>query len=262
MVCNNSKITIIKIGGSLLDKEKFPRFIKGFAPYVHKGKTIIVHGGGKAISTLSTRLGIKTRFVKGRRYTDAETMKVVEMVLSGIVNHSLVSCLNGFGIPAIGLSGRDAKMVNAHRIRSLGLVGVPVKVNTDAICKILSAGFVPVLASVAEDSEGVALNINADEMASALSCALKVHRLILFTDVPGILDPSGKTIRKISMQEVQGLIEKKVVIGGMIPKLNSALRALKKGVNEVWILEGKIPLSQAKGTFLSIQGSRPKHPFF
>lgn len=253
--------TVIKIGGSLLKGKQFSQLISGLSPYLRKHQTIIVHGGGNEISNYLNRLGIKNRFLKGRRFTDKKVVEIVEMVLSGKVNPCLVSQLNALQIPALGLSGRNAGLIKAKRIKSLGQVGLPIKVRSDFIQSILSIGFVPVFASVASDGNGNALNVNADEMASTLAIALKVHRLILFTDVPGILDPSGKTISHITPESAQTLIKKKVIGGGMIPKIESAIKALDKGVKEVWILQGKLPLLKAQGTLLIKRPPLSQHPF-
>lgn len=257
-----NNITVIKIGGKLLDSKIFPRLAKALSPWLRKYQTVIVHGGGKEISDWSRHLGIASRFVQGRRFTDKKTMELVEMVLSGKVNPYLVSQLASLGIAAIGLSGRSAGTVQASRIQSLGYVGIPKRVRSEVIYRILSLGFVPVFASLASDSDSGALNVNADEMASALAVSLKARRLILCTDVPGILDCSGKTIPQISAVEGRALIENKVVTGGMIPKINSAVDALQRGVKEIWVLEGRLPLNQAKGTLLTANGRRSPHPFY
>lgn len=257
------ELTVVKIGGSLLHSKMFAGLVRSLSDYLRKHKTVIVHGGGKEINDLSARLGIRSRFVQGRRYTDKQTMEVVEMALSGKVNPCLVSQMNRSGIAAVGLSGRQAKLIQATRIKSLGYVGVPSAIKKNLILRILSLGCVPVFASVASTRDGGALNVNADEMAAAMAIALQAKRLILFTDVPGILDRAGKTIRRISFAEGKKLIENNVVSGGMIPKIKSALNALKNGVQEIWIIQGKLPLRQAEGTLLTKNPISPKqrHPF-
>lgn len=249
------------MGGSLLNADQFPALVKGLAPFLRKNQSILVHGGGKEITNLAEKLAIPTRFVQGRRYTDEKTMEVVEMVLSGKVNPSIVARLNSMGIPALGLSGRDASLVQAKPVRALGLVGIPTKIKTEYLRRILEGKFVPVFSSVAADGNGQALNVNADEMASALAASLKARRLILFTDVPGILDPLGKTIERITPSEGGRLVRDKVISGGMIPKVRSAFSALKAGVKEIWILQGKLPLQNACGTLITSGGSSCSHPF-
>lgn len=241
-------LTVIKIGGSLLETGNFEKLVKALAPKLKKQKAVIVHGGGKEVTRLAERLGIKNRFVKGRRFTDDSMMSVVEMVLSGKVNPHLVGRLNALGVRAVGLSGRDGGIVCAKAVAGLGRVGLPSKVKTQPIQRMLSHGDIPVFSSVASDGGAGALNVNADEMACALAMALKARRLILFTDVPGILDSSKRTISRINEKSAIDLIRKGVITGGMIPKVLSAIAAIKKGVREILILQGKLPLAKAKGT--------------
>jgi acetylglutamate kinase len=254
-------LTVLKIGGSLLDPARLDPLVRALRAYLRKRKTVIVHGGGREITALAQEMGIKIRFVGGRRFTDGKMMQVVEKVLSDKVNPRLVRRMNALHIAAVGLSGKDGDVFRAKPVKSLGRVGKPDRIDSRSIRKILSGGRVPVFASVASDGKGNALNVNADEMAGAVAVALKAGRLILFTDVPGILDRSGKTISKISARGGQSLIQKGIVTGGMIPKLKSSLAALKKGVREVWILEGKLPLRRARGTLISQNASRAGHPF-
>lgn len=245
-----------------MEPEKVRPLIHALSVYLRSHpQMVIVHGGGKEISAMSSRLGIKTRFVGGRRFTDQQTMEVVEMILSGKVNPTLVSHLNRLKISAIGLSGRDAGLVQATRIKSLGFVGAPSKICAKLIRSFLSKGLVPVFSSIAFDEDGSALNVNADEMASAIASALKADRLVLFTDVPGILDPSGKTIHRLTPGEGKNLIQKKIITGGMIPKVHSSFNALKKGIREIWILQGSLPLRNARGTLLTRTSRPARHPF-
>lgn len=253
-------LTVLKIGGSLLERKNFDSLVRGLASYLKKHQTLVVHGGGKEVSALAEEFGIKSTFVNGRRYTDARMMTIVEMALSGKVNPYLVGRLNALGVSALGLSGRDSNLVSARRISSLGCVGIPSKIRVDSIRRILALRDVPVFSSIASDGKGGALNVNADEMAGALARSLKASRLILFTDVPGILDPAKKTIPHINRKSAESLIREGVISGGMIPKVKSALSALEKGVQEVWILEGKAPLARAQGTLVSNQPLR-RQPF-
>jgi acetylglutamate kinase len=169
--------------------------------------------------------------------------------------------LNALKISALGLSGRDGEIVRAKVVSDLGRVGIPSLVKKEPILRILSTGDVPVFSSIASDGKAGALNVNADEMASALAVSLKAHRLILFTDVPGILDADKRTISHITPAKGKELIRSGVITGGMIPKVNSAFQALKKGVKEIWILEGKLPLSKSRGTCLSLSSQLSTHPF-
>jgi acetylglutamate kinase len=169
--------------------------------------------------------------------------------------------LNALGVPAIGLSGRNARMVVAKPVPELGRVGLPVKVRADLVRSFLDRKLAPIFASIASDGKGGALNINADEMASAIAVALKARRLILFTDVPGVLDASKRTIPAIRFAESRKLIQDGVITGGMIPKIESSFGAIKKGVGEIWILQGRLPLKDASGTVLTSKSSTTKHPF-
>lgn len=253
--------SVIKIGGSLLDSKIFPKLISALVPYLKKNSTVLVHGGGKEISSACSAAGIQPRFVHGRRFTDKQTIKIVEAVLYKKVNPLLVKCLKKYGLPAIGAASLGKKIVLARKIPSLGYVGIPRKIQKDKIRLLMDKGFLPVFASVATNCNGSALNVNADEFASALAQSLRAERLILFTDVPGILEPSGKTIPWVMLRNGKDLIRKGIVTGGMIPKLNSALHALRAGVKEIWILQGKLPLSSAKGTVLTKNSKMAKHPF-
>lgn len=254
-------VTVIKIGGSLLDSKIFSGLISGLLPYLKKNRTILVHGGGKEITESCAAAGIKPRFVRGRRFTDKKTMQIVETVLCGKVNPLLVHTLKKNGLNAVGSSGLERDLVRAKKIPSLGYVGLPEKIRRDKIVALLQQGFLPVFASVAANSSGGVLNVNADEMASAIAKAICAERLVLFTDVPGILDPTGRTIPQVILANGMNLIQQGIVSGGMIPKLNSALYALRAGVKEIWILQGKLPLSQARGTVLTRNAVVPNQPF-
>ncbi len=259
----NLKPWVIKVGGSLLQGDQFRDWVKSIAQVVRKHPTLLVHGGGKEITTLAEKLGVESRFVDGRRFTDEKMMEIVEMALSGKVNPRIVNLLNSFGVQAIGLSGVDGKIVSAKTISNLGLVGDVNKIDTSFIQILLEKKIVPVFASIASDGKENSLNVNADEMACALASHLEAENLILFTDKPGILDDRGQTIGQISLEESKRLIKEEVITGGMIPKVESAFKALKAGVKTIWILEGQLPLRSARGTVFSLQanGRTFKHPF-
>ncbi len=257
-----SKSWVIKVGGSLLARDQFADWVKSVTQVMRQHPTVLVHGGGKEITELGEKLGVKSRFVSGRRFTDDKIMSIVEMVLSGKVNPRIVSLLNSFGVKAVGLSGVDGKIVQAEPIAGLGLVGKIKKIETSFIQLLLEKKYVPVFASCAVNGNGQSLNINADEMACALASRIQAENLILFTDKPGILDDRGQTIDQISLEESKRLIQEEVITGGMIPKVESAFRALKAGVKTIWILEGKLPLKGARGTVFSLKESKDvTHPF-
>lgn len=254
-------IAVIKIGGSLLSSKIFPSLIRTLSPFLKKTRGILVHGGGREITKACESAGILPRFVSGRRFTDKKTMRIVETILCEKINPLLVKSLKKNGLNALGSESAGKNWVRAKKIQGLGYVGIPVKVHKEKILAILKQGFVPVFASVASDRDGNALNVNADEMASALAKAVRAERLILFTDVPGILDSKDRTLPQVIYSEGKKLIQKGVVSGGMIPKLNSALDALRAGVKEIRILQGKLPLSSARGTVLTRKRSRHSSPF-
>ncbi|MEI6828297.1 MAG: acetylglutamate kinase [Synechococcaceae cyanobacterium ELA445] len=207
---------------------------------------VVVHGGGPEINQWLGRLAIEPRFEQGLRVTDAETMDVVEMVLVGRVNKQIVNGLNRVGGKAVGLSGSDGALVEARTWGdgSLGLVGDVAAVNPEVLKPLLASGYIPVISSVAHDSEGAAHNINADTVAGELAAALQAEKLILLTDTPGILrdrhDP-GSLLRQLSLTEARELIASGVVDGGMTPKTECCIRALAQGVAAAHIIDGRVP---------------------
>ena len=211
-------------------------------------RIILVHGGGPEIDRMLARVGIEPKKVQGLRVTDAATMEIVEMVLAGRVNKGLVSLLNRHGGRAIGLSGRDARVVRATKKEiqqaDLGLVGTVEGVDGELLTTLMQGGLLPVLCSVAEDSEGRALNINADEIAAAVAVALKADILALLTDVPGVLraypDPASR-IERMSAAETEALLRSGTIDKGMIPKLSSCVAVVRQGVGEARILDGMKP---------------------
>ena len=254
-------IDVIKIGGTLLEGNAFAKLARALAAFIKKNPTILVHGGGKAVSALSERLGIPTKFVNGRRVTDAPTMEIAEMVLSGKINPYVSAQLRQCGVAALGLSGHHSGLLRARSIKELGRVGEMDRIDRKKIQQLLTIGYTPVLASIAEDKNGDALNVNADDMASSLAIAQKARRLILFTDVPGILDAQKKTIASITPDQGKKLIADAVITGGMIPKVQSAFEALNRGVKEIWILHGQLPLTNARGTVITENPKKARHPF-
>jgi acetylglutamate kinase len=244
-------ITVVKFGGSLSKNEAArKKFLKDLAALSKKENVVLVHGGGPEINAWLARLGIESKFVGGLRYTDAATLEVVEMVLSGKVNKGFVTDLAKLGVRAVGLSGKDGKTALCSRIKDLGFVGEPKKVDASLVKTLLAAGYVPVLSSIGFDATGQALNINADSLAMGLAIGLKARRLILLTDVPGVLDGDKKTIEKIRTGSIAALLSGGVVTGGMIPKIKACARSITCGVREVWIADGMAGLAKLKGTVI------------
>jgi acetylglutamate kinase len=224
--------------------------LKDAARLAKKNPLVLVHGGGPEINAALDKMGIVSTWVNGRRVTDEAAMGVVEGVLSGQVNKNLVGELNALGAKAVGLSGRDGGLLKAKPVRELGRVGEPDKADPTLISVLLKAGFLPVLSSVAAGRDFGALNVNADEAAAALAIALKARRLVYLTDVPGVLDANKKTIPTIRVGDIKNLIDTKVITGGMIPKVLSCKNALKKGVAEINIIDGRAGLPKLLGTKL------------
>jgi acetylglutamate kinase len=213
---------------------------------------VIVHGGGPQINTVLDAMGIRPKFFKGLRLTDEPTMDVVEMVLGGKVNKAIVAQINQQGGKAVGLSGKDGGLIQAKKLHIVhqedrdkppeiidpGLVGEVTHINPDIINTLTQQGFIPVIAPVGTGESGETYNINADLVASRIAIALKAGRLILLTDVDGVLDVSGSLISSIDAKTIQSLINEKSISGGMIPKIECALEALKSGVEKVPIING------------------------
>lgn len=250
------KTIVIKYGGAAMDKADLrEQFAKDLALLQYVGmKPVVVHGGGPQISQLLKQLGIQSEFVHGHRITDEASMDVVEMVLSGQVNKSIVALINREDGRAVGLSGRDGRLARAsmHSINvetetgeqsvSLGRVGHvdPEDIDVSIIKTLENAGYIPVIAPVAVDSDGKALNVNADTFAGALASALSAEKLILLTDTPGVLH-DGKTLTGLSPEKVKTLISQKVITGGMIPKVQCCLDAIESGVQRTHIIDGRVP---------------------
>lgn len=245
-------VTVVKFGGSLSKNENAKKkFIRDLSVLARKEPVVLVHGGGPEINAWLGRLDIKSTFVEGLRYTDAPTLEIVEMALSGKVNKALAGALNSIGVPAVGISGRDGAMARCSRIKKLGFVGEPESINTKLLSTLMKAGFTVVVSSIGCDAKGQALNMNADSMAMAIACALKARRLILLTDVPGVLDGKKKTIPRIRCKEVNGLLSNGTITGGMIPKIKACAGSVGRGIKEVWIADGASGLTKLKGTVIT-----------
>jgi len=205
---------------------------------------IVVHGGGPQIGAALKALGIESRFVDGLRVTDAETMKVAEMVLSGSINKEIVSWIAAEGGRAVGISGKDGRLVTATKVQSeqdLGFVGEPDDVDTRILDTISKAGMIPVVAPIGVGADGQTYNINADTMAGALAIATGAERLFLLTDVPGVLDKDKKLLSDLTPRDIAGLKEDGTIHGGMIPKLQTCIDAVEGGVDAAVILDGRVP---------------------
>lgn len=244
---NFGSTVVIKYGGSVMKNQILQlSVIKNLSLLCLLGvKVVLVHGGGYLIDLWLNRLNIKPKFEKGLRVTDPETMEVVEMVLTGQVNKSLVSLLNQNQVLSIGLSGKDANLIQAAPLvhKSSNLTGQVDQVNTEILHTLLSHHCIPVIASVASGNEGQTYNINADTLASAIASSLKADKLILLTDTPGVLydvnDPST-LIKDLNIAQVNNLKSKGIISSGMIPKLDSCVSALTSDVKSVHIIDGRL----------------------
>jgi acetylglutamate kinase len=237
-------IVVIKFGGHAMgDAEEMASFARDVVLMRQVGvNPVIVHGGGPMINEMLGKLNIQSDFVRGKRVTDAATMDVVEMVLSGAVNKRIVQAIQNEGGRAVGLSGKDGGMVTCEADDpELGLVGRPVDVNTDLLHHLFTGGFIPVIAPLGMGRTGETYNINGDTAAGAIAGALKADRLLLLTDVSGVKNASGEVVTQLSPAHVRELTEAGVIAGGMIPKTETALAAIEGGVRAVVILDGRAP---------------------
>lgn len=218
-------------------------------------RTVIVHGGGPRISATMEKMGKKPEFVHGQRVTDQETMEIVEMVLGGLVNKEIVALINRSGGKAVGLSGKDGGLIAARKktirkitpetgvseIVDMGLVGEVTEVAPAVIGSLQRDGFVPVISPIGEGPNGETLNINADFVASAVASALKAEKLILLTDVPGLLDRKGSVLSTLTKSRINALTKNGTISGGMLPKVTACLEAISAGVSKTHIIDGRIP---------------------
>ncbi len=239
------KTIVIKYGGSAMVDERLKNsFSKDVALLKYVGiNPVVVHGGGRDIGHILGRLNIESRFHQGLRITDESTMEVVVMVLAGKLNKEIVLNINKNGGRAVGISGVDATIIKASKKLTtdvdLGLVGDVKEVDPSVLVHLSNDGYIPVVAPIGVDDEGRRYNINADSVASAIAVSLKAEKLIFLTDSDGVLDAEGALISSINIDEIDLLIEKGVVTGGMIPKLLSSREAIKSGVGKVHIINGK-----------------------
>jgi acetylglutamate kinase len=248
---------VIKYGGNAMGDE---RTAETFARDIVMLKTIginpvVVHGGGPQIGAMLERLKIHSEFVDGLRVTDQAAVEIVEMVLSGSINKQIVTAINQMGGTAIGISGKDGNLIEAQQLRrtkkdpdsniervlDLGFVGEPTKINPEAIQNIVASGMIPVIAPIGMGPNGETYNINADTAAGAIASALKAHKLMMLTDVAGILTKEKQLISEIDAAEIDALLADGTITGGMIPKVETCVNALRGGVKQAHILDGRIP---------------------
>lgn len=250
---------VIKYGGHAMKEEALKR---GFAQDVVLLKylglnPVVVHGGGPQISQTLKRMGIESRFIDGMRVTDDETMDVVEMVLVGKVNKEIVNLINAAGGRAVGLSGKDGQLIQARKMHlyrprgedeppeiiDIGMVGEVTAVRREIIDTLQASNFIPVIAPVGVGPQGETYNINADLVAAQMAAALQAAKLILLTDVPGVLDAEGKVLSTLTKDQVLAGLDTEMIKGGMIPKVNCCLEALRAGVAKAHIIDGRVPHS-------------------
>jgi acetylglutamate kinase len=249
------KTFVIKYGGAAQVKEELKEsFAKDIVMLNFIGiKTVIVHGGGPKISDTMEKMGKKPSFIQGQRVTDAETMDIVEMVLGGLVNKEIVSLINSHGGKAVGLSGKDGGLIQAKKklirksaatgseeIIDIGLVGEVVNVNPHLLNTLVHEGFIPVISPIGVGPEGQSLNINADYVAAAIASALQSEKFILLTDVPGIMDKKNTIVSTATKQKIKKMLSDGIISGGMIPKVQSCLRAVEGGVVKTHIIDGRV----------------------
>lgn len=237
-------VVVIKFGGHAMGTdEAMESFARDVVLMQQVGvNPVIVHGGGPMINEMLAKLEIKSDFVNGKRVTDAATMEVVEMVLSGRVNKRIVQAINAQGGRAVGLSGKDANlMVCDQEDPDLGFVGTPADIDTSLLETLFSDDMIPVIAPLGAGRNGETYNINGDTAAGAIAAALNADRLLLLTDVPGVKDGSGEVVTELTTAQIEELTAKGVIAGGMIPKTETALAAIRGGVRAVVILDGRAP---------------------
>jgi acetylglutamate kinase len=251
-----NKTIVIKYGGSTMEEERLKRsFALDVVLLKYIGlNPVVVHGGGPQIGEMLTRLGKKSEFVEGMRVTDGETMDVVEMVLVGKVNKEIVAMINQQGGKAVGLSGKDGRLIVAKKLKltrstgkdkapeiiDIGMVGEVKAIHPGVIESLEKENFIPVIAPVGVGEEGETYNINADLVAGKIASALKAEKLILLTDVEGVMDEKKRLIPTLDVKQAKELISQKVISSGMIPKVNCCLDALKDGVNKAHIIDGTV----------------------
>lgn len=243
------KIVVIKYGGNAMINEDLKQQVMQDIVLLSLigARVVLVHGGGPEISDLMKRLGKEAQFIDGLRVTDKETVDIAQMVLAGKINKSLVNMVEHYGGNAIGLSGIDGHMIQAEiKDERLGYVGNITCINAEPILDMLDAGYIPVIATLGCDDEGNTYNINGDTAAAYIAGALQAERLLMMTDVPGVLrdkDDLSTLISEMSVEEAKQLREQGIIAGGMIPKVECCVEAIRSGVKKVVIMDGRIPHS-------------------
>ena len=254
----NDRTVVVKFGGHAMGDSALARaFAQDIVLLKQSGvNPIVVHGGGPQIGDMLKRLEIKSEFVHGLRVTDKPTIEIVEMVLAGRINKEIVASLNREGGKAVGISGKDANLMVAKKIErmpdpqsnlmqavDLGYVGDPVTVNSEILEVMDRSDLIPVVAPIAVSAEGETLNVNADTFASAIAAHMKAVRLLLLTDVAGVLGTDKTLIEELTVDEARRLIKEGVITGGMIPKVEGCIEVVEQGVEAVTILDGRVPHS-------------------
>ena len=253
----DKRTIVVKYGGHAMGDEALSqKFARDIVLLKQSGiNPVIVHGGGPQINEMLERLGIKSKFSGGMRVTDKQTIEVVEMVLAGAINKQIVTAINQAGGRAIGLSGKDGDLLvgkktkrrhrdpdsNVEKVVHLGYVGMPQTVNPEILETLVASDMIPVVAPIGTSVKGETLNINADTAAGAIAAALEAERLLLLTDIAGVMDKKGVLIERLTARRARQLITSGTALGGMIPKLETAIDARRKGVNGVAILDGRVP---------------------
>ncbi|MEO8531038.1 MAG: acetylglutamate kinase [Deltaproteobacteria bacterium] len=240
----NGATVVVKFGGNAMgDDDAMNEFARDIVLMRQVGiNPVVVHGGGPMINEMLERLNIKSTFVKGKRVTDKATIEVVEMVLTGRVNQRIVQAINGQGGRAVGLSGKDDNLLLCEfDDPELGFVGKPVSVNVNVLTDMSKAGIIPVICPVGTGKNGETFNVNGDTAAGAIAGALKADRFLLLTDVSGVKDANGQVLTQLTPADVRELTKKGVIAGGMIPKTETALKAIEQGVRAAVILDGRLP---------------------
>lgn len=256
MLRYDDQVVVVKYGGHAMgDPELGQAFARDITLLRQSGvMPVVVHGGGPQIGSMLKRLGIESEFKGGLRVTDKATVEVVEMVLAGSINKEIVNLINTEGGRAVGLCGKDGNLVTAEKLHrrvrdpnsaieqilDLGFVGEPAEINPTVLKLVMKEELIPVVAPVAPGRDGETYNINADTFAGAIAGALNAKRLLFLTDVPGVLGKDGKLIKELTVSQAQELIEDGTISGGMIPKVETCIEALSRGVEGVVILNGKV----------------------
>ena len=257
MLRYDDAVIVVKYGGHAMGGEEVAKsFARDMVLLEQSGvNPVVVHGGGPQIGAMLAKLGIKSEFRAGLRVTDKATVEIVEMVLAGLINKQIVGFINNEGGRAIGLCGKDGRMVtatkatrtmvdpNSHEevVLDLGFVGEPSKVDTTVLDQVLGRELIPVLAPVCQGADGETYNVNADTFAGAIAGALGAKRLLFLTDVPGVLDKNKQLIKELNIARIRELIADGTITGGMIPKVETCIYAIEQGVEGVVVLDGQTP---------------------